>query len=257
MSSLNNTLNDTINTNTTSTSTGPQALQGFDAYLYTAYALILLSYINVNILVFRTLLILAAMLFMIWGCQEVRAVQVDTLIFNSVYIIINIVQSIPLVKQILPVKLTDQETEIYERDFKAHMGVRQFKHFIQRFKSETVMPSNKNLIATGSPFRYLIYIAKINPGYKVFLASPTDYHVKDVTEGSWIGTIEYVIHEENMMNKERKSDEINWGISANLGEVEFVGNEVMPTVTEQKLIPKNENGVVIYKVDLNVRIFFA
>src|SRR4051812_12136055 len=105
-------LNDTFSNTTTSAQ--PMAKQGYDAYMYVAYAFLMVSYINVNILIFRMWLILSAVFFIIWGLTPERSVQIDTLIFNAIYIIINVVQSIPLIKQYLPVKLTPLEEEIYE-----------------------------------------------------------------------------------------------------------------------------------------------
>jgi hypothetical protein len=251
--------NTTLLNDTTTTTDHVTANQGFDAYMYVAYACLLVSYVNVNILVFRFWLILSAVFFIVWGLEPERSVQVDTLIFNAIFIIINIVQSVPLVRQIWPVKLTELEEEIYERDFKIQMSKRQFKFFIKNFGLDHYEGHKSQLCSHQSSFRHLIYIAKIYPGWRVTLMDKDGMTVKELHEGSWIGTIEYIQYEElcaaQKQNEKPESDvELEWGISAFLERKEIVEERGPVTQTEQNLLPRTRNkaGVIIYKIELDV-----
>jgi hypothetical protein len=242
--------------NSTATNDVVSAKMGFDAYMYCAYAFLLISYINVNILVFRFWLVMSAIFFIIWGCEPERAVQIDTIVFNSLYIIINIIQSIPLIKQIWPVKLTPLEQEIFDKDdkFKNHMNIRQFKHFISKFAIQTYNGNNQNIITNGDNFIHLFYIAKISPGWKVNLIKNNKVEVTELKEGSWIGSLEYNKYLDfQFFNTQKKTEQqpqyITWEVSS------FIKERVWEDhlQTEQALI---DGGVVVYKVDIIVCILY-
>jgi hypothetical protein len=201
---------------------------------------------------------MSAVFFIIWGTTGTFAVQIDTVIFNSAFIIINIVQSIPLIKQIMPVKLTELEEEIFQRDFHNHMTKRQFKHFISKFKTDWYKGDGSQICVHDSNFRYLIYIAKIFPGWRVVLTSSTRHlQVKEIKEGSWIGTIEYVLYEQANQGLKKPSEaqqDVSWGISAYLESIkehEIIDMNAQ-SITEAKLVPKGINGAVVYIIDLDV-----
>ncbi len=233
--------------------TAPQAKRGFDVYMYIAYSCLVFSYININILVFRFWLILSAVFFVVWGCQEERAFQVDTLVFNLSYIVINIVMSIPLLKQKWPVKLTPLEEEIYERDFKSAMDVRQFKRMISRMSTQSFDAHCSQLCVIKSKFSHLIYVAKLNPGWKIVLRKDETNVITELFEGSWIGTIEYMFE----LQRNQGDPAIKWGITAMVEESREVleTNNYQPTVTDQKLIPSSDAGCLIYIFDCNVKLF--
>ena len=245
-------MNNTSVCNTTEIlNSGPHVNQGFDVWLYLAYCCLLLSYININILIFRFWIVLSAVFFVVWGCVPSRAVQVDTLVFNCLFIIINIVQSIPLVKQIWPVKLKPLEEEIYERDFSGQMSKKQFKRFIDKFKCYTYQADNSQLCVVKSEFEHLIYIAKLNPGWKVNLRNDRNSSITELFEGSWVGTIEY------MIDLERKETDppVKWGISAILEKTNDKHIAINHN-TEQGLISNEEAGCIIYIVKIKVSIIY-
>jgi len=93
--------------------------QAYDQYIYIGNSIFLLSYLTTNILLMRSLIIIAAIFFILWGTVNVALqFQVDTICFNAVLILINIYKIIPLLEEFLPVSLKPLEKEIYERDFK-------------------------------------------------------------------------------------------------------------------------------------------
>lgn len=226
------------------------AVQGFDVWLYIAYTAILLSYININILVFRFWLIISAIFFILWGFAPERAIQLDSVLFNLVYIVINIIYSIPLARQVWPVKLTEFEDEIYRRDFHEQMNRKQFKRFINEFKQQSLGVNNTQLCSANNDFEHLIYIAKLEPGWKIILNRDGENKVNELMEGAWIGTIEY------MSDMERKPTDplFKWVVSAMLiedrgedGEIKYQG-----TQSDQKFIPRSEVGCIVYYIELKV-----
>jgi hypothetical protein len=231
----------------------PQAKQGFDVWLYTAYCCLVCSYVNINILVFRFWLILSAIFFILWGCDPVRSLQIDTLIFNLFYIVVNIIQSIPLAKQVWPVTLSPLEEEIYERDFKSSMDKRQFKRLISRMETQSYDAHNSQLCVIKSKFNYLIYVAKLNPGWRVVLRKEDTNVITELSEGCWIGTIEYMFE----LQKKEGDAPIKWGITATIEEIKEcvqTNPNYLPTVPEGRLIPNlDDAGCLIYIFDCQVK----
>ena len=216
-------------------------------------------------MIFRAFIAVGSLFFVIWGsANEIVAVQVDTVIFNSIFVIINILQSIPLILKLLPIKLTLLENEIYNRDFKSYLTPNQFKLFISSFESEMHSTNNSQLCTFGQTFNELIYIAKIYEGFDIDLRSEDNRIMSQATEGSWIGVIEYSKREQYMtipeIHTKMNNDEleVTWGVSATLN---IKNNSIVNKYKEvlydndnmeyQLLKPKNK-GCKIYRVNLTV-----
>jgi len=210
--------------------------------MYTAYVFLFFSYLTTNVLILRVLLILAAIFFILWGCLnlEVR-IQIDTLCFNTVFILINLYKSIPLFKEVLPVVLTPLEEEVFNRDFKEYLTKLQFKYLISKFKLEHWLANDSEFCKIGNPFNEIIYIAKINPGYSVKLSS-RKIHLKDLKESSWIGIIEYF----KDLNK-NPEEKLLWGANAKI----HVDNDMNKELTANSN-KNNDIGVYFYRFDLQV-----
>jgi hypothetical protein len=165
------------------------------------------------------------------------------------------VQSIPLLKQIWPVKLSELEEEIFERDFKKCMNKRQFKRFISCFRLRQYDAAGSQLCCIRSNFEYLVYIAKMNPGWKVSVTKDTDSSITELQEGSWIGTIEYVFDLERMPG----SPMTRWGITANLLEENKINNEKHDQNNIGTMQPftnrQHDASCLVYLVDIDVSIF--
>lgn len=250
--SLNMSLNNTSLTNTTETCyidpSAPQFKRGFDAMLYCAYACIALSYVNINVLVFRLWLILSAVFFIIWGFDPVRAYQLDTLIFNFLFIVINIYQSIPLARQVWPVSLTPFEEEIYDRDFQLQMNKKQFKRYQEKVRTEKFRADKSQICVHSSDFESVIYVAKLYPGWKVCIYDMQGIKLQDLTEGSWLGTIEYQIW------LKTKPEIILWGITATL-EKDINYTALTHDVKGNSINVASKEGCIINYVDLKVCIY--
>eukprot|EP01029_Cantina_marsupialis_P029538 TRINITY_DN781815_c0_g1_i1.p1 TRINITY_DN781815_c0_g1~~TRINITY_DN781815_c0_g1_i1.p1 ORF type:complete len:331 (+),score=72.15 TRINITY_DN781815_c0_g1_i1:51-1043(+) len=82
---------------------------------------LLLSYINVNILWLRATLTLGSMAYAIWGWVTL-AVAIDTVLWNVLFAVINIVHIILLLYRMRPIKLEPDFELVYEKIFKATMS---------------------------------------------------------------------------------------------------------------------------------------
>jgi hypothetical protein len=203
---------------------------------------------------------MASVFFCLWGgLTEGLSVQIDTEIINFGWIVINVIMSIPLIKQYIAVKLTPLEAEIYERDFKTHMTDRQFKHFISKFQQIRYKSDGSQLCATNSDFTHLLYVAKIFPGAKVSLTTINQLaKVKDISAGGWIGVHEYLRVEQESLKPPAERGQVMWGISAYMNKTNSDEHQEQGyTQTEVVMKPTtDEEGVVVYKIDMAVIISF-
>jgi hypothetical protein len=128
--------------------------------------------------------------FFICFATIVGNVFLDSVIFNSAFILINIYQSIPLFVEYLEVKLDPIEEKIYEENFKKYLSRRKFKTLISksvlRFYSE-----ESEITHTGNSFTCLYYIALIDPTVEVVLLKD-NVEIYSLKENSWIGIIEFI-----------------------------------------------------------------
>jgi hypothetical protein len=190
------------------------------------------------------MLILSAIFFIVWGTYyEAWAVQIDTVVFNAIYIIINIWQSIPLIKQIWPVRLTPIEDTMFKRNFQYFMTIRQFKHFITKFQSDTYRSNKCQIVSVDQNFTGLYYIAKIDKGYEVGLEGRNDTALKMLGEGAWVGIIEF-----NMLEDPKHAGkEVLWGVKLIVHKKE---KPLEHCNTESNIIESSQGGVTVYKIDL-------
>lgn len=214
----------------------------FDPCLYLAYTFILFSYLTTNVLILRLNLVLSAICFIVWGViYPETAIQLDTVIYNALFIIINLYNSIPLFREILPVKMTPLEEISYERDFKNFLSRREFIYFFDHFKKITATNDKTVIVNKGMTFDGLVYIARLNSDCEIFLRKDNE-NLKSLKEGSWLGIIEYMFH--NEMKKSDKSS-IVWGINVVL-ETKSVVNS-----TQNEMIRIEGEGIDYYLIDLD------
>lgn len=139
--------------------------------------------------------------------------------------------------------------EIYNRDFKNFMNSREFLHFVKKMELIKINKPGTHLCKSNTIFSSLYYVAKIKPGYKLCITSMTsDYKIKDIIEGSWIGIIEYTAFDEHlgkklklkrMTGKTRRFD-VLWGINCYLEKIGANPELVNHPVINQAINERNE-----------------
>lgn len=156
-----------------------------------------MSYLNVDVLYMRLFLILAAVFFIIWAIL-IGNIFVDAVVYNSVFVIINLTYSLILIKRrYFKVKLDPLEERIYEKDFKRVMDRSSFRDFMKLSYLRTYNEEGE-IIHQGNNFSSVFYVAAIHPNYKVtYYKNKKEY--LSVKENAWIGVVEF-----SMMEKEDK-----------------------------------------------------
>lgn len=162
----------------------------------------------------RIILILAS-IFLTLHAIIMGRVFVDMVIFNIIFIIINIVYSIPLVYKKLKVNLNPIEERIYLREFGNVMDRYTFRKLIRKAKL-VIKKKDEHVVKLNDKFDCLYYVALLNPSYTV------DYYkegekIFSVKENSWIGVIEFSMHKKEEKKIELGIDDITpvtWGVSA-------------------------------------------
>jgi hypothetical protein len=225
----------------------------------------------VNILFIRLFLILASMFFIIFACL-VGKVFVDSVVFNSVFIIINGTYSYFLLLKYLPIKLTPIEERIFQKDFKKVMDRATFRDFIRKAHLRTFSDGGQ-ICHERNNFSGLYYVALINPNYKVvYIKKGQKYH--SIKENSWIGVVEYMMYEKECLKMERLRNEsqnrnedpkkkkklkgkVQWGLDAVVEEVPNKQTEVNYTenVNEtavENIYEEEDDPCYVYEFPLNV-----
>lgn len=183
--------------------------QGGILWFYLAYISLLLSYLNVNILIFRLFLILAS-LFFILGAVLFGCIWLDSILFNSSMILINIYRSIPLIKQKINVKLNNLEETIYFNCFQKCMDKRTFKKIFDAGCFHHVT-NNTYIVQQGNPYNGLYLIVYLNKKNSVKLYENDIQIHEELSYYKWLGLIEYDILRKAKEDNDKAS--INWPIS--------------------------------------------
>jgi hypothetical protein len=183
--------NSTSNLTNTAAATVAESLikHSGSVWIYLAYTSLLLSYVFTNILFLRIFLILASVFFITFACV-IGNIFLDSIVFNVVFILINIYQSIPLFIDYIEVKLDPLEEKIYEENFKRYLSRRKFKTLIS--KSVLRFYSGESEIThSGNSYTCLYYIALIDPSVDVVLLKD-NVEIYTLKENSWVGIIEFM-----------------------------------------------------------------
>jgi len=213
--------------------------RGFDVWLYLAYSSFLISYFIKDILYIRIVITLGSSFFVIWSfLAEGLGVQLDTTIFNSIFVIINVYQIIRLIKKMLPPKLSQLESTVYQRDFAQVLSNNEFKMLVNQGSLEYLSQNESQICKVGQSFKEIIYVAQLNEGFELLLCDRNDNIISRLSEGSWIGIGEYAVREDYMNNPKIKNEilsgnyELTWGVSGLLRQVK--GNDNQDVISERK-----------------------
>jgi hypothetical protein len=225
----------------------------------------------VNILFIRLFLIAAAVFFIVFACV-VGKVFVDSIVFNSIFIIINGTYSVFLILKHIKVHLTPLEERIFEKDFKKVMDRRTFRNFIRKAHLRT-FSEDAQIVHNKNTFTGLYYIALLNPNFMVqYIKEGKSYF--NVGENTWIGVVEYTMYEkvkkenaEKLALKKKEDDEIvqkkkkkknthkehtfytryakiKWGLDAIVKEKTHLNAEgVMVAKTMNEILPTRKENV--------------
>ncbi len=218
-----------------------------------------------NILFIRLFLIAASLSFILFAITFGN-VFVDSVVLNSIFIIINGTYSYFIIKKYLPVKLNPLEERVYQKDFKSVMDRRTFLHFIRRAHLRTFSEGGQ-ICHSGNNFSGPFYVAMVNPNYKVvYIQKGKEYF--EVKENSWIGVVEYMMYEKNKIKAvikdtkgspmeetvalKKKIEKVKWGLDALVKEkVDPQGEQ---TDLNDPIFEVEDDPCYVYEFPLGVRI---
>ena len=181
---------------------------------------------------------------------DVPGVQIDTAIFNFVFIAINIYQIIRLLRKMVPPVLDSREEVIYERDFKEVFSKQQYKLLLSKARKDYYSNNFSQLCKSGQTFKELIYVAYIHEGYSVILEDQFGKLISILKPGSWIGIIEIskreiIMNNPNLAQLIREGElELVWQVSAVIkktSEVEKMAKNESLKIVEHNNYDRDEN----------------
>ena len=168
-----------------------------------------------TLLYLRAILILASCFFIAWG-YIVLNIAADLIIWNSLFIIINIIYAIPLIKEQKPIKLPKDHRKIYYDYFSRKMSKAHFKYFWSFAKKKTIDRIDTQLIKEGNPFEELLFIHEI-PEDKSVILRKGPRKLLNMIEGSWVGMIEATFFIRSTRTKDYKRKEYErWAVSCTI-----------------------------------------
>jgi hypothetical protein len=249
--------------------------QAFNWLLYVAYSCFLVSLLFWRIFWIRTILAIGSTFFCVW-CWTVPdiSIQMDHFFFNLSYVIINVYQNMRLLNKYTPVKLSEEEKRLYERDFKEVFTETEFNIFLKTGRAEYLSSNESQLCKYGQSFRELIYVAKVTEGFSVCLEDKQGEVFTTVQEGSWIGLIEYAKREDYISEKKLNEAihagkyELIWNISCTIRDKNQkklkLNNDItrMDTVVtadeyeHYQFLKRRDEGCIIYKFPIDVRLIY-
>ena len=166
-----------------------------DHYLFVSNILMLvilnlikLSYLQTKLLLFRMISI-SASIFMFIFVLNLRVLTFDNLIFQIMFVCINIYESVPLLRELIPPNFNTEQKELYKKYFKKYFKPVEFNFLLTKHRRRVYKVSS-SVVNKGNGFTSLFFVAKIpqDVSCNIFIRKGK-HKLLDLTEYSWIGTI--------------------------------------------------------------------
>ena len=151
----------------------------------------ILSFIQVNVLYLRIVLISSAIFNIIWAFVGLKF-QIDVIIFASTILIINIINSILLLIPILKIKVGKDELNLYYEIFSQFMTRYHYKKFIDSGKKEIFSHSSFRVVNEREQFGNLFLVVNPQNAYKSYIRRNNQILREYVRPYAWIGFPEMV-----------------------------------------------------------------
>ena len=213
----------------------------------------------VDILYLRLFLILASVFFITFAITFGN-VFVDSVAFNCVFIIINLTYSILLIiHRYVKVKLDPLEERIYNKDFSRVLDRRTFKNLMKKAYLRSYSDGGQ-IVHDGNTFTSMYYVACLNPQYNV-IYTKKGVNYNTVSEGSWIGVVEFVTHERNKkrirklgadlegIHRIEKEEKVKYGLTAMV-----IRKEGIAAQSNDKIYQEFDEPCYVYEFSLRVNI---
>ena len=135
------------------------------------------------------------MFFILWT-WFILDISIDAVLWNALYIVINIVYAIPLIKDKMRVKLLDVTKPVYEEVFSNVLSRAEFKFLFSYAKLKTITTSDTQFVHQGNPFEELILIDEV-PRTKQVVIKKDGHNCIEMCQYGWVGMMEAVLFMKN------------------------------------------------------------
>ena len=228
-------------------------------YLFIANLLLFLCYLQSNLIMFRLLFIASCIFFLIFSLTG-DTVSLDTVIFNFLFTIINVIFVVPLIKRLVPPHFSKEQKDIFREHFRNYLSPIELNVLLSTSRRK-IFRVTSQIIKFGNEFSSLYFIAKI--GKRCRIEMKTKKRKFELSEYSWIGVPEYlnIISKKESLSQALRdydtgewnismqvlidsSDQINESVSFDLG-----GTDLGMSLSKE--INLEDHQVVIYEFELN------
>lgn len=156
-------------------------------YFFIAQVFNLLSYAQSNFLFLRILFLGSAFFYIVFAAT-LDVVVLDMILFNIVFLLINVWMAIGLFVELIPPKLTKEEEDMYYSYFSKYMTKQQMK-LLFSVSSRQVYTVSSTLIKPGNGFNSMYFIHKIPSNCRAIVTQQGEYEQK---ENCWVGILEFL-----------------------------------------------------------------
>lgn len=232
-----------------------------DSYLFISNLLFLLSYCQKQLLLLRLTLVSATAFWMMMGLRYPVAFY-DVIIFNVIFIIINLYLSFKMIIKLVPPKFSPEERKLYNQYFSKCFKPNEFKKLMECSRRK-VYKVNTNVITQNTSFYALILIVDlIGKNVKIDL-KVNGIVVSKLHQHSWVGIVEYIeiINKQNLSAAIENEECGKWECSVDvqlqeIEEEEEEDSDFNDSSFEEKVVIKTDNinnsQIIIYEWDLYV-----
>ncbi|CAI2359610.1 unnamed protein product [Moneuplotes crassus] len=149
-----------------------------------AAGLVFLAWLQWYSFLFRSLLIAGEICFIVWACVYPSKLELDTIIWNGVLIVINLAHILMFMLSFVKPKLTQKEREIYQQDFKLYFRESDFKQLMKHAEVE-VVDIPQAFTKQNEEITHLYYCHIISKGSKCS-ASQNNKQIYSVKNADWL-----------------------------------------------------------------------
>ena len=193
---------------------------------------------------------------------NLKVLTIDNFLFQILFVFINIYNSIPLIKELIPPEFNPEQKELYKKYFKGFFKKVEFKYLLSKHRRRVIKVSS-SFVQRGNGFTSVFFFAKfpLDEMINVFLKKGK-IKIIDLQEHNWLGIIEYInlLKDYGELKRAINSYQTGvWGIDCEISFKKVEDTKMIMTTGlddsikySEKEYKKIKNGLIIYEWDLEV-----
>lgn len=131
---------------------------------------------------------ISASIFMCFFVIDLPVISIDNFLFQIIFVCINIYESIPLFKELIPPDFNPEQKELYKKYFKRYLKPVEFKYLLSKHRRKVYKVSS-SVVNRGNGFTSLFFVSKIpkDAVCNIYLKKGKTIII-DIHQYSWIGS---------------------------------------------------------------------